>query len=50
MKEGLIDYFPINRALVLKHSTSDDEELKSMMKVMVDRFGSLQVKIFMTKT
>ena len=48
MKDGLIDYFPISRALVLKNTTDDDErfhELRNMMKAMIDKFGSFQVII-----
>ncbi len=51
MKSGNIDYFPINRALVLTHTLSENEktnnELRTMMKAVLDRFGSLQVLIIM---
>ena len=46
----MIDYFPINKALDLKDTNSDDErrlaELKTMMKAMMDKMWSMQVKMF----
>ena len=47
MREGVIDYFPINRALDLNDTNGDDEEklneLADMMKAMMDKIGSMEV-------
>ena len=43
MQDGLIDYFPMNRALVLDNTVSEEEqtinELKNMIKIIADKFG-----------
>ena len=50
MKASDIDYFPMNRALALTHTLSDNEkrlnELKTIMNTMMGKFNSLQVRTY----